>query len=91
MSAIIPSQLASTYEEANNVLLREYMSFIKNLFVAYKMKLLSKITYNMYIKSSLFSLPAADRGDVLAARNPFKEMDTWKGKCEANKQMCFSF
>lgn len=46
-----------------------------NLFKRGKMKLVSKVTRIIYRDASLFFLVAADRGDILALRNPSKEVE----------------
>lgn len=53
------------------------------------MKLVFKVTHNVYWDASMFSLVAACRGYVMDFGNPSKEMDTWKQKCEIMEQKCF--
>lgn len=49
---------------------------------------MSDIIHNLFKVVSLFSLVFAGMGDVLAPRNPTKEMYTWKDKFEAIELRC---
>ncbi|CAI8609074.1 unnamed protein product [Vicia faba] len=78
-------------KEVSIMVSMEELSYIQILTNVEKMELVFEITHNMYQAPFLFSLVAAGRGDILDAVNPYKEKDTWKGKCEPIENMCFTF
>lgn len=55
------------------------------------MKLHYEVTFHTYIVSSLFSLAAVGRWNILALGNFSKEMESGKGKCESKKKKYSSF
>lgn len=89
MSVVFFSQLVGTHEEVVIVVSTEYLYYVQNLYKAEKMGLIFEITRSMYQASFLLSSAATRRGYVLVVGNPYKEMNTWKGKCEAVEQKCF--
>lgn len=48
-------------------------------------------THSVYLTASLLCLVTIGRADVLAVGNPSKEIDTWKGKCEAIEKISLLF
>lgn len=54
------------------------------------MDIFSKVIFNMYQASSLFSLDVVGWGDFFVIANHFKGQVTWKGKCEAMEQKCLA-
>lgn len=82
MRAVFSSLIAQSSKENADIVSMLKLSFVQNLYGVEMIELVSQITHNMYQVTYLFSLVVAGRGDVLAAGNPSKERDTWKGKCK---------
>lgn len=61
--SIIPSRLTRTLEEFNVVVWAEDLSFVQKLYEEKKMDIFSKVIFNMYQASSLFSLDIVGWGD----------------------------
>ncbi|CAI8618626.1 unnamed protein product [Vicia faba] len=55
----------------------------RNLPEGNKMELTSKLSHSMFKASTIFSPVSAGWGNVLDPNNPFKKMDTRKGKAKA--------
>lgn len=103
MLDIFPSWVACTSKETGVVVSMEGLYEVEDmdllfeitynmyLFEVVKMDFLFEITYNMYRASSMFALAAVGRGDILVPGNPPKEIDIWKGKCEAMENKCITF
>lgn len=85
---ILSSQLAHTPEEATTNVPLSDLSFVQNILEGEKMELVFDITHSMYQDASPFSLISSRREGILAPRNPTKERENWKGKCEAMELRC---
>lgn len=66
--------------------------FVKNLYKALEMQLLSKVTFHTYLVASLFYLVVVGRGDFfLGYRQSFYGRDNQEEKCEDIEKKCFTF
>lgn len=88
MSDIFLSRLVCTLKEVATTMSMSDLSFLQSLSEAEKIEFVSKVTPNMYRDAPLISLVTTNRGDILVGGSPWKEMVTWKMKCEAMELKC---